>query len=234
MKSEIKNQLKIASKSAFYVSSRIIGYCSFGWTLNLIAFSYFIFKIMPEVLGAGSRTGVGAMIGFLSIFLTPKGLLILAVFGIGFPIAYFIFGKKQGIAKALNYVINKDKVFVFEHLLTKFSEKTDPEMLANTSESFTKLIQSGLASYSEKADNMPKHMKFITNFLMKKTGVEKIITVTNELKTDSNERDDIIGSASQLLSEKIQLSAFKPSKLILPGLIIANVIVIILVEILLF
>lgn len=133
--STIDSTLKTAGGCSLRIIVRIISYIILGLLINIP----FLMILTPDFIalfhaegipdtGIGHKTGgrsdivliIIEMLVWIGKNLIPLGLFILFV--IGFLLAYFLIGKKDGIASALNYTFNMNKAYIIGNILNKFVE----------------------------------------------------------------------------------------------------------------
>ena len=210
MNPHLTTQLKIATKAGFYVFSKVGIYLFFGLIINTIAFWSLWYPLIMDV-GVGARTGAGAAMAVLWPLLSWQGIVVFALFFVIFPVAYLLMGKKQGINKALNYVINEDKVFIGKYLLYKFIEKYDvKENVSNQKELLT-LVENSYEEYLQKLNNVPLVMRWMLKPIIKKLSVATFVDAIKSVNTPENNIDDVIDKACHQLNNKLTLELFDVS-----------------------
>ena len=117
-------------------------------------------------------------------------------------------GKKQGINKALNYVINEDKVFIGKYLLYKFIEKYDVKEKVSNQQELLALVESSYAEYLQKLNNVPLVMRWMLKPIIKKLSVTTFVDAIKSVNTPESNLDDLIDKACYKLNDKLTLELF--------------------------
>ena len=207
MNPHLTTQLKIAAKAGFYIFTKVGIYLFFGLIINTITFWSLWYPLMMDV-GVGARTGAGAAMAVLWPLLSWQGLVVFGLFFILFPLAYLLMGKKQGINKALNYVINEDKVFIGKYLLYKFIEKYDVKEQVSNQQALLALVESSYAEYLQKLNNVPLVMRWMLKPIIKKLSVTIFVDAIKSVNTPESNLDDVIDKACNKLNDKLTLELF--------------------------
>lgn len=225
--------LKVAARSAYYILSRAAGFTALGVVLNLCLLpvlwpeiSRFAVFFVPNLPHAGGPAAAIALIIML-LYALP-GILLGAVFVVGFPVGYFLLGKKHGVTVALTSYLRDKKDALLLYFLDRFFEavRTRPEWSARLQQSgLPALFNEILPQYLTKLSNMPRPMRWLVGFALSKVKLEGVAEVLTAEGADLQRELDIrhlsengLKRLGALLDEKF----FNPSLKALWILIAAN------------
>jgi hypothetical protein len=123
--------LKTAARAAYFVLSRAVFAGVFGGVCNLV----FAALLWPEIKTLAFRFvpnlphGGGAVALVILAVMALPALSLAALFLLGFPVAYFLLGKKYGIGVAISKELAARKdvllAYFFDRLFAAISARTD-------------------------------------------------------------------------------------------------------------
>lgn len=224
----LQSGLKTAAGCSVRVVGRVLGYTAIGLIINII----FIVLLTPEISGlfhspvatvergvAVPLEGIGYALAWVGKNTLP--LVLYLVFAIGFTLAYFLIGKKQGVASALNYAFNSNKSFIVANTLTKFLEyletKIDPSSLDSLPD-----LGARFDNYKKKMANQPVAVRWISKTLFEKFD---LVSVVSEVAKETDRKDmtskEYIVQLAVPVSDRIDVELFKPS--LMPFLVLVTI-----------
>ena len=226
----LQSGLKTAAGCSVRVIGRVLGYTAIGLVINII----FIALLTPEISGlfhspsATVERHVGVPLEGIWYALAcvvkntiPLGLYLL--FAIGFTLAYFLIGKKQGVASALNYALNSNKSFIVANTLTKFLDYLETKVDLSSLESLPDL---GVRfdNYKKKMANQPLAVRWISKALFEKFD---LVSTVSEVAKETDRKDltskEYIVQLAVPISDRIDVDLFKPSLVPFLVLVVINV-----------
>lgn len=201
--------LKTAAKSAYYVMSRSIGFTVLGLLLNII----FLIALLPEMRklavdigAAGGHAGGAAAILVLLIIIVINWRLILliAAFGILFPILYFVLGKTYGVQKAISSAVSTYKDFLTSYFAERLFDQINrrPEIMEQIRKSgFRAALAENIPKYVRKMDNMPFFVRPIFKSLIRKGNfLETVNLMVEEMAQKSLTQDEVEGTTREIVN----------------------------------
>jgi len=236
----VKELVKVAARSAYYVMSRAAGFAALGMSLNLLLvpllwpeISRFIHLFLPNLPHAGGEAAVIAL-AIMAIYALP-GILLAGIFLVGFPIAYFILGKKHGVTLALTVYLRDKKeellLYLLERLFAAIRER--PAWMKQVEElGPVAALRKLLPQYSQRFANMPRPMRWLLHYALSQVRLDSVLDALLEGGLESLEVERLskegIRRASALLDDRL----FTPSLRPLALLVVANLATFALVKIL--
>jgi hypothetical protein len=166
MKMNYSQILKTTARASFYVASRTIGSTAIGLVANIAL----LLLLIPEMRSLFQSADSGSAASSISTLLAawPATLTFIG-FGIVFPVAYFILGKRHGMNKAVHYVIHSHREFFDTCLTDKLTEHLKHHSAVHHA---SKVIP----AYLQKMDNMPRLLRGLFRFLIKQADIGKTLS----------------------------------------------------------
>jgi hypothetical protein len=182
---DFKENLKIITKTGFVTLRSIIVVLGFGVFLN------WAFVIIAAV--NASKLSSLAM-----------SVLVLG-FGIVMPIAYFLVGKAYGIRRGLSHVVNEQKMALFQYIINKILGKVQDINLNNEE------LKSRLSNPHTWLKKLPRPIRFVTKYLMRKVPFNKTIMEVAKNQTINAENTSLFReSVAKKLDERTPINIFEP------------------------
>jgi len=221
MKMDALKILKTASRCSFYILSRAAGFFLFAVLLNIILLVVLgpemggILKGVPGMPIAGAGPA-GAVIALFTLMIAcwPVTLMVLG-FGICFPAAYLVLGKKHGVTKAVHYVINDNKEFVTDYMVDRlFDYAAEKTAAGGMKKAVTaSRVLEVLPRFIAGLENLPGPMRLLVRKLLDRIDFGGILTdVVEEMGSGSGELDmeTVSGTAKRTVNRIIEENVFVP------------------------
>lgn len=184
-KSEI---VKITAKSAYYVASRAAAFAAAGFLLNLILLPFLwpeisrFAHIIPVNLPHAGGAAAVIVLALMLVTMLP-GILLGAAFVVGFPVGYFLLGKKHGITVAITRFLSDKKeallLYFFDRLFSAI--KGRPEWLARFQQSGIGAVVSDiLPRFLKTLPGMPLPLRWLLRFALAQIKLESLAEVLTE------------------------------------------------------
>ncbi|MES2732264.1 MAG: hypothetical protein V4714_10960 [Bacteroidota bacterium] len=175
------NIFKTALKAAALISGRIAMYTIGGTAIS--------WSLMLALLFLA--TGMNRIIVIITWLL----------FGVIFPVLYFMAGQKAGIQKALAYLYQGNQHFLFDYISTLFFKNRRVTAVAQgTQQSFNEYKPQVLA-YLYTLQGVPKLLKPLVRHFVNKTGIPQGLTQYDQL--DLNQEPLDAEKLSQVLQKVV-------------------------------
>lgn len=216
--------IKTIAKCTFYIFSRTAGFGLLGLIANIV----FLVILSPEMGIIAGKTpavkfdGSSGPLAILFLFVIivaywPITLMLLG-FGAGFPILFFIFGKKHGISKAIHYIITTNREFIMEYtvdrLMDFINRKTGVGNTVDAAISKSKLLEM-LPGFLAKLDTMPRPLRLVYRALLGKIDIGGILrAVIEEQQGGSDEPisfEVLTNAAKNRIANVVEERLFAPS-----------------------
>lgn len=177
--------LKITARSAYYVASRAAGFAALGFVLNLILlpflwpeisrFAHVFVVNLPHAGGAAAFF----MLAIMLIYMLP-GILLGAAFVVGFPVAYFLFGKKHGISVAMMRLLRDKKeallLYFFDRLFSAVRGRADWAQRFQQS-GIGAIVSEVLPRFAASLPGMPLPMRWLLRRALARVKLESLAEV---------------------------------------------------------
>ncbi len=182
---DIKENLKIATKTGFITLRSIMVVLGFGVLLN------WIFAIVAAI--------TASHLSALAI-----GLLVL-VFVLGLPMVYFLIGKTYGIRRGLSYVIKEQKIAFFQYIIGKMLETSQATNLNYEG------LKNQLVNTASWLNTLPQPFRWVAQYLIGKVPFnETLLEVVKSQDINMGNINTISESVAKKLDEKTTIDILEP------------------------
>lgn len=177
--------LKTAARAAYFVLSRAVFAGVFGGVCNLV----FAALLWPEIKTLAFRFvpnlphGGGAVALVILAVMALPALSLAALFLLGFPVAYFLLGKKYGIGVAISKELAARKdvllAYFFDRLFAAISARTD-WLDQFKRGGIAAIVREVLPQFLAKLPGMPAPMRWLLRAALGKIGLDALAGVLTE------------------------------------------------------
>lgn len=234
--------LKIAARSAFYIGSRAFGFAALGGVINL----GMLVVLWPQIYqhvhvwvpngGGHAAAALLPLIVIASLWQSLPAIFLTALFLLGFPVTYFLFGKKHGVQVAMTKFLKDKKSDLLIYFLAQLFDriKARPELLQKVQTSgAVAALREIIPAYIAKLDDLPRPMRFLLRIVLRKVNIDGIVMLLEESKElDALDVDRISAATRTKLNDFLDERFFTPSLVPLFALLGGNVVAFVLVKLL--
>lgn len=223
MKIDTTKLLATIAKSSVLIVSRAAGFGFFGLCFNILV----LVLLAPEMGIIADRMGTFKMdaasgplaaIALVALVVAywPITLTIIG-FGLGFPLVYFLLGKKHGVAKAIQHIAKDNREFIQAYtigsLVGYLKKRTGVADRVDATIGKSQLLAE-LPGFLKKLDTMPGPMRAIFRMLIDRARLGDLLTkMIEEQQGDGNAQinfDGIAGQAQEQLSVALEEKLLAP------------------------
>ncbi|MGD1843115.1 MAG: hypothetical protein ACFB0B_19800 [Thermonemataceae bacterium] len=161
------NLLKTNTRVFFIVMGRITLYVLIGLLLNFVLYIFIDNRV--SLMIDSQR---------LSFVWNLTGYALIALFLVGFPIIYFLFGQKNGVQRAIYVLLHQAKDFLFVFLIDRFFKWVNkrPDLKEKVEENrIDSLLNDSLPYYLKHFHQMSFVMRWIYKQFSKKFDFKELI-----------------------------------------------------------
>ena len=211
---------RLILRASWVFISRLIFIIGGGILLNWGYFAYATFLLYQQTFTEEvSLKSLTALLPFL---------LIIVFFIVAFPLLYYYVAKPYAVIKAIAYIYQQNKVYLFEYLVHKRLEYLD--QLSKKKPGATARIEAFSAKTVKHMQNIPRPIRVFFSFLLNQIPFVPVLT---EIKKEVDFKRENIHIISQKLSEKldhhIQDEILNAGDWLVWGLFAGNIITMLLV-----
>jgi hypothetical protein len=176
--------------------------------------------LTPSSAGGGLAHGGGAgavLMLVLLVFVHWKSVLAFLLFFPGFPLAWFLVGKKRGLDAALRLLVRTYKTGLVEHLVERVAERLRaPEWAERYNRSGLRAtLNELLPVYLARLDDLPAASRPLVRAFAARVDVGGFLLRTVEERQLASLDPDVIASeaaarANELLDERLLSTSWRP------------------------
>ncbi len=205
---DFKVVAKASTRMAWQVGVRALGYGAIAVVLNLLFLAFMgpeLKRFIPNGAGHGVHAGGTGALLTLGLLLLPvlPALLLIALFLVGFPLAWFIVGKKRGFQRGIQGL--------FEHhgesLLLGFLERL--EAFAHRLPDAPAPL-AAIPRYLARLEDLPKVLRGLYRFLLRRPPFRIALESLLAQKAERWEATALAGAARAALRNPELQAALEP------------------------